>query len=231
MIQALIFDCDGTLVDTESPDYDALKEIYAEHGAELPLDLWIADLGTVGAFDRYGELERRAGRALERAKLLADHEARYRQRVVAQPLLPGVRELLHDARAAGLRLAVASSAGRAWVEGWLARHGIRELFDCVRTRDDVHRVKPDPELFLSAAACLGVPPAACLVIEDSPNGVRAAAAAGMRCVAVPIPLLADVELPPAALRLASLEGVALAELLERVLQDDERHRTTEDGRT
>jgi beta-phosphoglucomutase-like phosphatase (HAD superfamily) len=86
----------------------------------------------------------------------------------------------------------------------------------VRTRDDVQQVKPAPDLFLSAADCLGVAPEACVVFEDSPNGMLAAAAAGMRCVAVPIPLMASSELPPVSMRLQYLSDLTLDELLARL---------------
>jgi HAD superfamily hydrolase (TIGR01509 family) len=130
-----------------------------------------------------------------------------------QPLLPGVEGLLRDAQRLGLGRAVASSSSRAWVDGWLRRHGIHELVDVVVARDDVRRVKPDPELFLLAAARLGAAPAACAVFEDSPNGMRAALAAGMRCVAVPNALTRPLVRPAVDLVLASLAERPLVELL------------------
>jgi HAD superfamily hydrolase (TIGR01509 family) len=131
-----------------------------------------------------------------------------------QPLLPGVLSLLRDAKALGLRRAVASSSSCGWVEGWLTRHGIRELLDVVVARDDVRQVKPDPELFLLAASRLGVPPGQCVVFEDSPNGMRAALAAGMRCVAVPNALTRPLARPDVDLALASLDERPLAAILE-----------------
>jgi len=131
-----------------------------------------------------------------------------------QPLLPGVFTLLHDAEALGLRRAVASSSSCGWVEGWLTRHGIRDRLDVVVARDDVRRVKPDPELFLLAAARLGVSPAACVVFEDSPNGMAAALAAGMRCVAVPNALTRSLIRPAVDLVLESLAERPLAVILE-----------------
>jgi beta-phosphoglucomutase-like phosphatase (HAD superfamily) len=131
-----------------------------------------------------------------------------------RPLLPGVEALLRDAQALGLGRAVASSSSCAWVDGWLRRHGIRGLLDVVVARDDVRMVKPDPELFLLAASRLGRPPAACVVFEDSPNGMRAALAAGMRCVAVPNALTRPLPRPDVDLVLASLAERPLAEVLE-----------------
>ena len=107
-----------------------------------------------------------------------------------QPLLPGVRDRLLEARALGFAAAVASSSPSAWVQPWLDTHDLMPLLQAVCTRDDVARVKPEPDLFLKAAERLGVPPAECIVFEDSPNGIRAAHAAGMRVVAIPNALTA-----------------------------------------
>jgi len=130
-----------------------------------------------------------------------------------QPLLPGVGALLRDAKAFGLGRAVASSSSCGWVDGWLRRHGIRDLLDVVVARDDVRRVKPDPELFLLAALRLRQAPATCVVFEDSPNGMRAALAAGMRCVAVPNALTRPLARPAVDLVLESLADRPLAAIL------------------
>jgi HAD superfamily hydrolase (TIGR01509 family) len=133
-----------------------------------------------------------------------------------QPLLPGVEVLLREAQARGLARAVASSSSCGWVEGWLRRHGIRILLDVVVARDDVTRVKPDPELFLLAARRLDVAPERCVVFEDTPNGMRAALAAGMHCVAVPNDLTRSLARPEVDLVMGSLDERPLAEVLEAV---------------
>lgn len=216
MIQALIFDFDGLIFDTETPDYETWAGLYREHGFELVHERWIAGVGTYGAFDAGVELAALLGATAESGALQATFAERYQAHCENAPLLPGVQELLVAARAAGLPVAVASSSDRAWVEGWLAHHDLAAFFTCVRTRDDVAQVKPAPDLFLSAATCLGVGPANCLIFEDSPNGMRAAAAAGIRCVAVPIPINAALELPPVALRLGSLAELSLEQIIARV---------------
>ena len=216
MIRALIFDFDGLILDTETPDFAAWAEVYREYGKTLEQSRWLNGLGTHGGFDAAAELAAQLGGSVSVAALHAQFAPRYRERCARAELQPGVREMLAAAQAAHLPTAVASSSNSDWVEGWLAHHGIRAMFACVRTRDDVQRVKPAPDLFLSAAACLAMPPAECLVFEDSPNGMRAAAAAGMRCVAVPIAINQAVELPPVALKLRSLAELTLAEVLERV---------------
>ncbi len=156
------------------------------------------------------------GGGLDRERVLAEVKAASARGCEGQPLLPGVEALLRAARELGLGRGVASSSSCAWVEGWLRRHGIRELVDVVVARDDVRRVKPDPELFLLAAARLAQPPAACLVFEDSPNGMRAALAAGMRCVAVPNALTRRLARPQVDLVLGALSEATLGEILERL---------------
>jgi HAD superfamily hydrolase (TIGR01509 family) len=215
-IQAFIFDFDGLILDTETIEFEALAELYRELGCELERERWVLNLGTRVQIDLYAELAERAGRQLDLVTLRDRQRAAYLRRCEEALLRPGVAALLDAARARGLALAVASSSGRAWVERWLKRHAIRAYFGCVRTRDDVQQVKPAPDLFLSAADCLGIAPEACVVFEDSPNGMLAAAAAGMRCVAVPIPLMASYELPPVSVRLQYLSDLTLDELLARL---------------
>ena len=148
--------------------------------------------------------------------MLAEAKAASARGCEDQPLLPGVEPLLREAVRLGLGRAVASSSSCGWVEGWLRRHAIRELVAVVVARDDVRRVKPDPELFLLAASRLGCEPAACLVFEDSPNGMRAALAAGMRCVAVPNALTRPLARPSVDLVLESLAEAPLGEILARL---------------
>lgn len=215
-VAALIFDFDGLILDTETLDYTVLSEQYQAHGATLRIADWVTGLGSHGAYDPYAELELFVGARLDRDVLVAAHRQRYRELCEQSDLLPGVRALLEAARARDMPAAVASSSNREWVEGWLARHAIREFFQCVRTRDDVERVKPAPDLFLSAAECLEIAPEGCVVLEDSLNGMRAAHAAGMRCVGVPIALLDGIELPPVSMRLRSLADITLDELVEQL---------------
>jgi HAD superfamily hydrolase (TIGR01509 family) len=156
------------------------------------------------------------GEDLPREELQREVRAASAQLSDPKPLLPGVEALLRDAKALGLGRAVASSSSCGWVEGWLRRHEIRDLLDVVVARDDVTRVKPDPELFLLAARRLEINPAACVVFEDSPNGMRAALAAGMRCVAVPNVLTRSLERPDVDLVMSSLDESPLSAVLEAV---------------
>ena len=212
-IAAVVLDFDGLILDTETPVFEAWRAAFSGHGQELSLDEWQHSLGTNGGFDAMARLLDLTGGAVDREAVLSEvHEAN-RRACDAQPLLPGVEALLAEAQGLGLGRAVASSSSRAWVLGWLARHGIVERFQVVCGRDDVAQVKPAPDLFLLAAERLGMAPAACLVFEDSPNGMRAARAAGMRCVAVPNALTRQLSLPDPDLVVASLAERSLASIL------------------
>lgn len=214
-VAALIFDFDGLIIDSETPLFDIWSEIYAEHGETLTLADWQHALGTQGGFDPYGHLSARADLA-PRAEYQSRVRAEHWRRCEAQPLLPGVAEYLDAAPTLGLKLAVASSSPSWWVGPWLDRHALRDRFASVCTRDDVAAVKPAPDLFLLAAERLETSPAECVVIEDSPNGVRAAQAAGMRVVAVTAGLTATLPLPEPDVRLTALSDLPLTTLLERL---------------
>jgi len=213
---ALILDFDGLILDTESPIFEEWRATFRARGHDLGLDVWQDSVGTVGAYDPCAHLAALTGAEFDHEALRQEVNARHRIRCEAQPLLPGIVDRAREARAAGLGTAVASSSLSSWVEGWLARHGIRDLFDVVCTREQVRQAKPAPDLFLLAATRLDVPPHLCVVFEDSPNGIRAARAAGMCCVAIPNPLTRFLPLGEADLVLDSLAGHSLAEILERL---------------
>lgn len=215
-IAAILFDFDGLILDTETPLFEEWGAAYRLRGFELTLDLWQHSLGTKGGFDACAHLAELLNEPVDCGALRDEVHARYRARCETQPLLPGVAEVLAEARALGLRTAVASSSSVGWVEGWLTRHGIRPLFDAVCGRDDVERVKPAPDLFLLAARRVAVEPERCVVLEDSPNGMIAARAAGMRCVAVPNRLTRALVLPSPDLVVESLAHQSLASLLREL---------------
>ena len=215
-MRLVVFDFDGLILDTEAPVYDAWQAIYAEHGQTLSFDKWAECIGTHDLFDPAVELASLCGRALDVAALTARHRTDCDALVAAQRVLPGVRERLEDARRLDVRLGVASSSSRAWVEGHLTRLGLREYFEVVRCRDDVKVVKPDPALYLAVLEATGVAAGEAVALEDSPNGVWAAKRAGMACVAVPNSLTARLDLAHADFTLRSLAELSLAELLDRL---------------
>ncbi len=215
-VDAIIFDFDGVIVDTESPDLEVWQAFFRSHGLDVATSLWATRTGynEGDVFDPARHFERLTGQRFDEA-LRAEMFQRYLDRCRQQPVLPGVRDLLEQAARRGVKLAIASSSFRKWVEPLLKQHKLWHYFDCVCTREDVKQGKPAPDLYLAAAECLGLPVDRCVAIEDSPNGMRAALAAGIRCIAVPNPVTARLEWPPAPLTVASLADLELQALLSR----------------
>ncbi len=184
-MDALVFDFDGLIVDTEWPAYLTVAEVFAAHGVELSLADWQHRLGR-GDNGPWTELLAAALTAdIDHVEVDARRRVRKNELTDLQPLLPGVLELLDDAERLGLPAAVASSSPTDWVVRHLERLDILHRFAAVKTRDDVALTKPAPDLFLAATRALGVSPERTVALEDSVHGVSAAKAAGMFCVAVP----------------------------------------------
>lgn len=185
-IRALIFDFDGLVLDTETPMRASWEEIYEEAGVVVDEKQWARLLGaSADPPEAYELLEEHLGKPVDRIALHERRMARELELLESETVLPGVRELIDDARAANLRLAVASSSERVWVEGLLEQHDLIELFDALVCAEDVARTKPFPDLFLKALALLDVQPEETIAFEDSRHGVKAARTAGIFCVAVP----------------------------------------------
>jgi HAD superfamily hydrolase (TIGR01509 family) len=216
VVRAILLDFDGLVVDTETPIFAIWQDLFRRHGRELRLEEWQHALGTSGGFDPVARLAELTARALDREGLQREARDRHWEACETQPLLPGVADLLAAASRLGLKLAVASSSSREWVTSWLDHHGLRPQLGAVCAREDVTRVKPAPDLFLLAAERLGVAPVEAVVFEDSPNGVLAAAAAGMRVVAVRNDVTRPLPLPPCQLVLDTLGGIELGEILRRL---------------
>jgi HAD superfamily hydrolase (TIGR01509 family) len=215
-VQALIFDFDGTILDTESAEFQGIQEFYQQHGVSFSLELWLPVIGTNDIkFDAYAHLETLTGTKLDAVASRKQVKARVMEIIHQKEPLPGVVDYLLEAKELGLKLAVASSSERPWVEGHLGRLGLLQHFDAIRTREWVERTKPDPALFLRAAEALGIPPNQAIAIEDSLNGVKAAKTAGMFTLAVPNGITRHLDLSGADVVVESLSRLPLGELLER----------------
>ena len=176
LIEAVIFDLDGVLADTEPVHLETTRRVLAP--AVIPEDEY---LGFVGSGpDEFGaHIESRYGVSSEvfyprytdmLVELLATGPA---------PAMDGADAIVRAVHRRGLRVAVASMSRRPWVDATLAAIGLTDLIPLIVTGEEVEFGKPAPDIYLLTASLLGVEPAACLVVEDSANGVAAAAAAGM----------------------------------------------------
>jgi HAD superfamily hydrolase (TIGR01509 family) len=213
-VDAIIFDFDGVIIDTETPDYELWREFYESHGLDLPVDLWITRVGANEGtgFDPAEYFTEVTGKILDR-NFLSSQFNDYLKRCDQQPLLAGVEFMLQQAKARQLKLAIASSSYSNWVEPRLLQHDLHQYFDCICTRDHVKMGKPAPDLYLKAVECLEVSIERCIAIEDSPNGMKAALAAGLRCIAVPNALTCRLEAPQVSLTIASLAEYDLDKLM------------------
>lgn len=201
-LRAVVFDFDGTLIDTEMLQYKAWRRVLARRGAAFSLADWRGAVGGApDAFDPVAVVEAREARRLPAAEVHAEQLREVERGLAGGRLRPGVRAWLDDARALGLRLALASNSDAGWVHGWLERLGLEPLFEAVATGDEVALPKPAPDIYRLAVARVRVPAAAALAVEDSPLGAEAALAAGLGCVVVPNVFTRPFDFPAAARRM------------------------------
>mgnify|MGYP001765762539 CR=1 FL=1 len=180
---AVLFDCDGVLVDSEPATFALIQEDFAAHGLALSLPALEALFlgGTIEGVARKG---REMGADLPEDWVESYYARLYARLAAGTALMPGVADLLARLDAAGLPFAVGSNGRAAKMEATLGQHpAIRaRLEGLLFSGQDLGCPKPAPDLYLLAARALGAPPEACVVIEDSATGARAARAAGMRCL-------------------------------------------------
>lgn len=192
-IKAVIFDMDGVLTNSEPLINAAAIQMFKEKGLAVQPDDFLPFVGT--GEERYvGGVAEKYGFPLDAAAGKERTYEIYLEMVDSHlEAFPGVHELIAACRAAGLRLAVASSADRVKVVANLKKIELApESWDAVVTGENVQHKKPAPDIFILAAQRLGVMPAECVVVEDAVNGIQAAKAAGMRSVAVAQTLSADL---------------------------------------
>lgn len=184
---AVVFDFDGILLDSETPEFESHRLILARYGVFLTVDDWVHQIGIyTEGYERhwYHRIPEDHRTAYSYDDFVADKHRLFRELVSHQPMR-GIAALLDVLADAGVPLAVASSSPARWVAPALKRIGIAHRFGAVVTGDLVERRKPAPDVYLRAAERLGVNPGRSVAIEDSAPGIAAARAAGMKVVCIP----------------------------------------------
>jgi HAD superfamily hydrolase (TIGR01509 family) len=217
-VRAFLFDFDGLIIDTETASRAGWEWLYREHGFELPQERWATVIGTIGApWEPMRHLEELVGAPLDVDELNERRRTHELSLLETEELRPGILDYLDEAAERGLRTAIVSSSSNRWIDMHLARLEHAHRWDAiVAANHDVARAKPRPDLYLEACELVGVAPAEAVAFEDSPNGVRAARAAGIFVVAVPNEVTRSLGLEEADLVLDSLADLPPAELLARL---------------
>src|SRR5262245_61780001 len=216
MIKALIFDFDGIIIDSESPELQVWQEVFAEHGQELGLELWADLIGRPSNhFDLYSYFQQNIAPEADIETLRLTRRARVIRLTEAQPVLPGVLDYLRAAATRGLKIGIASSSSGNHVLGHLARLELLDYFHSTKCFEDTETHKPDPGPYRAVLTELGVSADEAIAFEDSPNGISAAKSAGIFCVAVPNPVTRLLPLEHADYRLESLADEPLEDILAR----------------
>jgi HAD superfamily hydrolase (TIGR01509 family) len=213
-IRGIVFDFDGLILDTETPIFRAWQESFVEHGCDpMTIEEWSAEIGTVRGLDVVGLLQTRATRPVDLDAMHERRRARHDELIAAEEVRPGVIAWLDEADELGLGVAIASSSSRDWVEQHLDRLALRSRFSEVACYGPGRRAKPAPDVYVAACAAMEVEPAEAVAVEDSPHGIAAAKAAGLRCIAVPNDITAELDLSRADLEFPSLAASSLRDAL------------------
>jgi HAD superfamily hydrolase (TIGR01509 family) len=217
---AVIFDFDGVVFDSETPEYESHRRLYEACGIALTVDEWCGAIGVWSADHddrRFDVLCARAERPPSRDAYHARRHAIFEELAPRDPM-PGILDLLATLDAANVLTAIASTAPARWVRPAVDRLGLARRFRAIVTGDDVLRRKPAPDVYLEAARRIGVEPSRAVAIEDSAPGVAAARAAGLRVVAIPHWLTATHDLDAADLQVADAGVLTLDALSALIVQ-------------
>ncbi|HMV83410.1 MAG TPA: HAD-IA family hydrolase [Blastocatellia bacterium] len=184
-IKAVIWDLDGTLINSVDHHWDAWRAVMAEERITLTFEDFVADFGKRNDEILRGRIDPQMSDA-EVARIALSKEEKYRQSIRAKGLvlLPGAQHWLARLQAEGWRQALGTSAPRGNIDAVFDVLDIERFFDAVMSSEQVKAGKPEPDVFLAAAAAMNAPPERCIVIEDAPAGTEAARRAGMKSIGV-----------------------------------------------
>lgn len=214
MIKAIIFDFDGLIIDTETVWYLAYKEALQNYNEDFPLEVFVKCIGTDDLALNAFIGEKLGIESIEIIKSLAKEY--HKAKMEPLDIREGVKDYLIEAKKLGIKIGLASSSSREWVEGFLKQLQIIDYFEAIKTREEVEKVKPDPTLYIKTLEALNIHADEAIAFEDSANGARAAIAAGIKCVIVPNEVTKEINFEKFHLRLNSMSEMSLDQVISHI---------------
>lgn len=215
MIKAFIFDMDGVIIDSEPLHFQTDKMVLRDLGHDIADGELTCFVGVTNP-NMWAELIKRY-KLDSTVEELLELQSKYKNELFGQGKLQaisGIPELIDDLKGRGIYIGLASSSSREFIEMVLKGLHIYHNFDVVISGEEVENSKPAPDIFLKAAEVLKVAPAECIVLEDSGNGVKAAKAAGMKCIAFKNPNSGNQDLTLADITVGTLENLKYLDIQE-----------------
>lgn len=217
MIKAVVFDFDGLIIDTETVWFQAYEEVFQNYNVEFPIEVFTKCIGTDnGVLNQYID-EKLGESSRENIRKLAKES--HKSKMKSVKIRDGVEQYLSTAKQLGLKIGLASSSSREWVEDYLIKLQIYDYFQVIKTGDQVDKVKPDPALYLQAIEALNVNAYEAVAFEDSANGAAAAIAAGLKCVIVPNEVTQSIKFGKYDLRINSMSEMNLEQVIKHLEQN------------
>ncbi|UHA75942.1 HAD family hydrolase [Paenibacillus sp. 481] len=213
-MKAIVFDFDGLIIDTETVWYLAFKEVLQGYNVDFPLEVFVKCIGTDDAA-LHAFIEEKLG--VESIEIIMNlTKENHKAKMELLDIREGVKEYLIEAQNLGLKIGLASSSSREWVEGFLKQLQILDYFEVIKTGDEVEKVKPDPTLYIKTLEALNINADEAVAFEDSANGARAAIAAGLKCVIVPNEVTKEINFEKFHLRINSMSEMSLTQVISHL---------------
>ena len=210
--EAILFDFDGVILDTEWSIYESMRETFIENGHDLPLEEYVKCIGSdFNTWSPENMLEELTGKAFDWEAIGIARNKWIREEINKLDAMPGVRETVNLCQERKIPIAIVSSSNHSWVDGWLDKLGLLESFDHIIAREDAPRIKPAPDLYAEAVKRIKLPASKSLVIEDSLNGMKSAHTVGCPVAAIPNRITQCIDFSAAEYQYPSL-----VELLEEL---------------
>ncbi|WP_431309020.1 HAD family hydrolase [Halalkalibacter lacteus] len=212
-MKGIVFDFDGLIIDTELALYEAFCELLKLDPSELPIKDYAFYIGTDSSALHDFILEKANGR-MTLEEIIEESSILHKEKLKYAIARDGVKDYLKEAKSKGLKIGLASSSNREWINFFLQELQLLEFFDVIQTQDDVEKVKPDPTLYRNVINDFGIHPSEAIAFEDSANGAKAAIGAGLKCVIIPNKVTENLHFENYHLRIMSMKEKTLSNVIE-----------------